>query len=146
MRHWRWVVVVVVGAWVCGAGTGLSGLEAPELTLDEVAAYAEEAQVVPLQEGGASSPGGEGSPLGGRYCKPGELGPDRRSGTVKWFNLEKGYGFITLDGTQRDIFVHYSAIQGDGFRYLEEGERVEFDIVEGRKGPQAARVCVLEEP
>ena len=60
-------------------------------------------------------------------------------GTVKWFNNEKGYGFIAVDGGQ-DVFVHYSAIAGDGFKTLAEGERLEFDIVRGPKGLQAANV------
>lgn len=60
-------------------------------------------------------------------------------GTVKWFNSEKGYGFIQVEGGN-DVFVHYSAILGDGFRTLEEGQQVEFDIVEGQRGPQAANV------
>ncbi|MCY0888078.1 MAG: cold-shock protein [Alicyclobacillaceae bacterium] len=60
-------------------------------------------------------------------------------GTVKWFNAEKGYGFIAVDGGN-DVFVHYSAIQGNGFKSLEEGQHVSFDIVDGPKGPQAANV------
>lgn len=60
-------------------------------------------------------------------------------GTVKWFNPEKGYGFIRRDDGE-DVFVHYSAIQGEGFRSLEEGQRVEFEVTEGKKGPQAANV------
>lgn len=60
-------------------------------------------------------------------------------GTVKWFNAEKGYGFIAVDGG-RDVFVHYSAILQDGYRTLEEGQRVEFDVVQGAKGPQAESV------
>ena len=60
-------------------------------------------------------------------------------GTVKWFNSEKGYGFIQVEGGN-DVFVHYTAILGDGFRTLEEGQRVQFDIVEGQRGPQAANV------
>ena len=64
------------------------------------------------------------------------------TGTVKWFNAEKGYGFIAVEGGQ-DVFVHYSAIQADGFRNLQEGQQVQFEIVEGRKGPQAANVTVL---
>lgn len=64
------------------------------------------------------------------------------TGTVKWFNAEKGYGFISVEGGQ-DVFVHYSAIQADGFRNLQEGQQVQFEIVEGRKGPQAANVTVL---
>jgi cold shock protein len=60
-------------------------------------------------------------------------------GTVKWFNAEKGYGFIQVDGGN-DVFVHYTAIAGEGFRTLEEGQTVEFEIVEGQRGPQAANV------
>ncbi|PYI56392.1 cold shock domain-containing protein [Paenibacillus flagellatus] len=60
-------------------------------------------------------------------------------GTVKWFNAEKGYGFIRSDDGE-DVFVHYSAIQGDGFKSLDEGQEVEFDKVSGERGPQAANV------
>jgi CspA family cold shock protein len=60
-------------------------------------------------------------------------------GTVKWFNAEKGYGFIAVDGGP-DVFVHYSAIQKEGYRSLEEGERVEFEVTQGQKGPQADQV------
>jgi CspA family cold shock protein len=63
-------------------------------------------------------------------------------GTVKWFNSEKGYGFIRVDDGN-DVFVHYTAINGDGYRALEEGQQVEFDIVEGQRGPQAANVTKL---
>ncbi len=63
-------------------------------------------------------------------------------GTVKWFNAEKGYGFIAVDGGQ-DVFVHYSAIQSDGYRSLDEGQRVEFDVTQGQKGPQADAVRVV---
>jgi cold shock protein len=62
------------------------------------------------------------------------------TGTVKWFNAEKGFGFISVDGGAADVFVHYSAIQADGFRELQEGQRVEFDVVQGAKGPQADAV------
>ncbi len=60
-------------------------------------------------------------------------------GKVKWFNAEKGFGFIEVEG-QNDVFVHYSAIQGDGFKTLEEGQEVSFEVVEGARGPQAANV------
>lgn len=63
-------------------------------------------------------------------------------GTVKWFNAEKGYGFITVDSTGDDVFVHWSAIQMDGYRALEEGQRVEFEIGEGQKGQQAESVRI----
>ena len=61
-------------------------------------------------------------------------------GTVKWFNAEKGYGFIAVDGGGADVFVHYSAIESTGFRTLDEGQRVEFQTTQGPKGPQATRV------
>ena len=64
---------------------------------------------------------------------------ERVQGTVKWFNGSKGYGFIARDGGE-DVFVHYSAIQGEGFRNLDEGDRVEFSIEQGQKGPAAADV------
>ncbi|MFP5345455.1 MAG: cold-shock protein [Actinomycetes bacterium] len=61
-------------------------------------------------------------------------------GTVKWFNADKGYGFIAQDGGGPDVFVHFSAIQSEGYRSLEENQRVEFDIAQGPKGPQAENV------
>ena len=61
-------------------------------------------------------------------------------GTVKWFNAEKGYGFITVDESGDDVFVHWSAIQTDGYRSLVEGHRVELEVGEGEKGPQAEMV------
>ena len=64
-------------------------------------------------------------------------------GTVKWFNAEKGFGFITPDDSDSDVFVHYSEIQGSGFRTLEENQQVEFEIGEGSKGPQAQQVRAL---
>lgn len=68
---------------------------------------------------------------------------ERETGVVKWFNVDKGYGFIARDQGS-DIFVHYSEIRGGGFRSLEEGQRVEFTVGEGRKGPAAQDVVVVE--
>ena len=62
------------------------------------------------------------------------------TGTVKWFNAEKGFGFISTDGNGPDVFVHHSAIQADGYRALQDNQRVEFDVVQGDKGPQAVTV------
>ena len=61
-------------------------------------------------------------------------------GVVKWFNAEKGFGFISVDGGSSDVFVHYSAIQSDGYRSLDENQRVEFETTQGQKGPQAEAV------
>jgi CspA family cold shock protein len=64
-------------------------------------------------------------------------------GTVKWFNSDKGFGFIALDGGADDVFVHYSEIQGNGYKSLEENQRVEFGIQQGAKGPQAVGVTAV---
>ena len=64
------------------------------------------------------------------------------TGTVKWFNSEKGYGFISQEDGP-DVFVHFSAIQGEGYRNLEENQKVEFDLTQGQKGPQAANIRVV---
>ena len=65
------------------------------------------------------------------------------TGTVKWFNDDKGYGFITPDDGGKELFVHHSAIQGNGFKSLAEGAKVEFEGVEGQKGPEAKNVTVI---
>lgn len=67
---------------------------------------------------------------------------ERITGTVKWFNGSKGFGFITREGGP-DVFVHFSALQGDGFKNLEEGQKVEFSVEQGPKGPQASNVIVV---
>ena len=64
----------------------------------------------------------------------------KATGTVKWFNEEKGFGFITQDNGGADVFVHFRAIAGDGFKSLAEGQKVSFDVEQGQKGPQAANV------
>ncbi|MEA3221583.1 MAG: cold-shock protein [Thermodesulfobacteriota bacterium] len=68
---------------------------------------------------------------------------ERETGSVKWFNTTKGYGFITRDQGE-DVFVHYTAVRGEGFRSLSEGQRVEFTVAEGTKGPQAQDVAILD--
>ena len=65
---------------------------------------------------------------------------DMAQGTVKWFNADKGFGFIAQDAGGPDVFVHYSAIDSGGYRSLDEGQRVEFDVTQGQKGPQAEKV------
>ncbi|HHC9990760.1 TPA: cold shock protein CspA [Staphylococcus aureus] len=65
-----------------------------------------------------------------------------KQGTVKWFNAEKGFGFIEVEG-ENDVFVHFSAINQDGYKSLEEGQAVEFEVVEGDRGPQASNVVKL---
>ena len=68
----------------------------------------------------------------------------RTTGTVKWFNDSKGFGFITRNDGEKDVFCHHSAIQGDGFKSLAEGDKVEFDVVQGQKGPAAENVAMLQ--
>lgn len=66
------------------------------------------------------------------------------TGTVKWFNAEKGFGFITQDDGGPDVFVHFSAVQGTGFKELHENDRVDYDVTQGQKGPQAENVTVIQ--
>jgi len=68
---------------------------------------------------------------------------ERIQGTVRWFSRVKGYGFIQPDGQEKDVFVHFSAIQGEGYRNLDEGQRVEFSVEDTDKGPQAVQVIAL---
>jgi CspA family cold shock protein len=65
------------------------------------------------------------------------------AGTVKWFNSEKGYGFITPEDGSKDLFVHFSAIQGEGYKSLNEGQKVEYEATQGQKGPQASNVRAI---
>ena len=65
------------------------------------------------------------------------------TGTVKWFNSEKGYGFITPDDGGKDLFAHHSEIQGNGFKSLDDGSKVEFEVTQGQKGPQASKIRKL---
>src|SRR5918998_4418775 len=92
-----------------------------------------------------------GSPIGGAgprnrglaRCRPRHQipqGEHMAQGVVKWFNAEKGFGFISVDGGGPDVFVHFSAIEGDGYRSLEENQKVEFESSQGPKGPQAEKV------
>ena len=67
------------------------------------------------------------------------------TGKVKWFKSDKGYGFITMEGQDKDIFVHFSSINAEGFKTLQEGQTVEFDIVEGDRGPHATNVTVIDD-
>jgi CspA family cold shock protein len=67
----------------------------------------------------------------------------RTTGTVKWFKDDKGFGFITREDGEKDVFVHHSAMQGEGFKTLNEGDQVEFDVVQGQKGPAAENLVKL---
>ena len=80
---------------------------------------------------------------GGDFRSPHHEEKAMAQGIVKWFNAEKGYGFITVDDGGTDVFVHYSSIVADGYRSLEEGQRVEFEVGQGQKGPQAESVRPL---
>jgi CspA family cold shock protein len=85
---------------------------------------------------------GTGSETGPRRGPP-QKETQMAQGTVKWFNAEKGFGFITPEAGGQDVFVHYSAIQSDGYRSLDEGQQVEFEVGQGQKGPQAEQVRPL---
>ncbi len=86
---------------------------------------------------------GPPSAQGGRRKRYSKEKVTMAQGTVKWFNPDKGFGFINVDGGGPDVFVHYSAIDSGGYRSLEEDQRVEFDVTQGPKGPQAERVRVI---
>jgi CspA family cold shock protein len=90
----------------------------------------------PVSLARSTTTGGKAAGIRRVFCKAGTM---RITGKVKWFNNAKGYGFIEREGGN-DVFVHFSAIQGAGFRTLEEGQAVEFEIVDGPKGPQAGNV------
>jgi len=95
-----------------------------------------------LSVSGVSEPQLVGPASAGLTGQQGKESP-MAQGTVKWFNAEKGFGFIEQDGGGADVFVHYSAITTSGYRSLDEGQRVEFDITQGPKGPQAENVSAI---
>lgn len=78
-----------------------------------------------------------------KHSKNTALMEDREQGTVKWFNSDKGYGFIERDNGEKDVFVHYSEVNRDGYKSLDEGQRVEFTVTQGEKGLQAQSVDIL---
>ncbi len=86
---------------------------------------------------------GDRATMGTVTASDGQKDRNMAQGAVKWFNAEKGYGFIAQDGGGADVFVHYSAIETQGYRSLDEGQRVEFEITQGPKGPQAEQVRPL---
>jgi cold shock CspA family protein/catechol 2,3-dioxygenase-like lactoylglutathione lyase family enzyme len=142
--------IVASGAWdVVGDGPrdGLFGAQGfarslyvrdPDGHVIELRAYNRFATEVELAS--VDSRSAEGPPLA--PSAPPKGAPTVASGTVKWFNNEKGYGFIAREG-EPDVFVHFSAIEGSGYRSLEEGQRVEFDVGPGKKGPEAKAVRVV---
>jgi cold shock protein len=89
-----------------------------------------------------ASPGNREAPSAAAGVSPRTNRVKMAQGTVKWFNGDKGYGFIEVEGSP-DVFVHFSAITGGGYRSLNEGQQVEFDITQGQKGPQAENVKVI---
>jgi len=93
-------------------------------------------------QGDAAAPEFAGADLCVRHQSPRST-TMRTTGTVKWFNDDKGFGFITPESGEKDCFVHHSAIQGEGFKSLSDGQRVEFDVVQGQKGPAAENVTKL---
>jgi CspA family cold shock protein len=97
-------------------------------------------------DGGTPAPLHENGQMAMQRARPSKFvqkEQEMAQGTVKWFNSEKGFGFISIDGGGADVFVHFSAIDASGYRSLEENQRVEFEVTQGPKGPQADKVRVI---
>lgn len=98
----------------------------------------------PVPRGARLTAGGMGNGISARSARAAQReGDGMATGTVKWFNAAKGYGFITPSDGGDDVFAHYSAIEMDGYKTLKEGQQVEYEVQEGPKGPQASRIRAL---
>ncbi len=100
-------------------------------------------EVLSVDSSTAMPQAGRAKPLQQRSSSLSSENPIEEAGTVKWFNPEKGFGFITLEGDGRDVFVHVSALERSGLTALNQGERVIFDIAEGRKGPEVGKIRLV---